>query len=219
MSNKLNAGPHALREALYELSMAQEVPDARLLDEIVRRYPDLGGVLTESAIVLALDALRGRTDEAGSVGDPRTVSPTVRDTMKRFQTRLSTLPKAGLQGRGRKQGGIRTADSPNPFEALDRKDFRALAERLNTNSVFVCKLRDRQIDPDTIPPAFQRRVAEELDVPLELLQAHFAGRQLIHAGQRFKAEGRPVLGARQSFEEAVRNSDLTADQQRALLDI
>jgi hypothetical protein len=216
MSNKLNAGPHALREALYELSTAQEIPDARLLDEIVRRYPDLGSELTEFAIALALDALRER-HTAEPVVDQQAVRQAVSRALKHVQDRLRAQGKTGQTARGR-AADIRAADAPNPFAALDRPGFRALAERLNVSSVFVCKLRDRQIDPSTIPPAFQNRVAAGLDVPLEVVQAHFAARQLLHAGQRFKAEGKPVLGARQSFEEAVKSSDLTLDQQRSLLE-
>jgi hypothetical protein len=222
-----NAGSHALREALYELSMAQEIPDPKILDEIVRRYPQLGDELTDFAIALALDALREPHDqEAEAAVNPAAVSAEVGRAMKRFQERLKAQQGRAGQRPGaaaapppqRRPPDTLAADAPNPFASLDRTGFRALAERLNVNSVFVVKLRDRQIDPGTMPTAFQSRVAEELDVPLELLQAHFAARQSIHAGSRFKADGKPQLGAQQSFEEAVRNSGLTPDQQQALLD-
>ena len=42
MSQTPDASPHALREAFYALSTAQDVPDAKLLDDVVRRYPQFG---------------------------------------------------------------------------------------------------------------------------------------------------------------------------------
>jgi hypothetical protein len=220
MRQKLDAGLHALREALHELSAAQDVPDARLLDEVVRRYPQLGGELTEFAVALALDALRERRALATEpASDPDAVSPAVNRAVRHFKDRLLQAGRAGPPPQARNSPDARVAEPPNPFQALDRSEFRALAERLNANAVFVCKLRDRQIDPDTIPLAFQRRVAQELDMPLEAVQAHFAARQAIQAGQFFKADGKPVVGARQSFEEAVRSSALTETQQKALLEI
>ena len=38
-----------LRDALYELSLARQVPDATLLDEFVRRYPEHAEDLTDFA--------------------------------------------------------------------------------------------------------------------------------------------------------------------------
>ena len=60
MTPILTAGAPPLREAFYALSMAQRIPDAELLDDVVRRYPIYANELTEFAIELALDALRGR---------------------------------------------------------------------------------------------------------------------------------------------------------------
>lgn len=213
------SSPHTLQEAVAELSMAQDVPDARLLDEVVRRYPELGDELTEVAVALALDAQRERHTSEPAI-DPKHLSPAVRRSLQHFQDRLRGL--AGNPQMPRHAARLGTppsasTDPPNPFARLPRSGFRALAERLNANTVFVCKLRDRQIDPDTIPLDFQRRVARELDMPLEALQAHFAARPSMGSGQYFKSDGKPKIGERQSFEEAVRNSDLGEAQQRSLL--
>lgn len=216
------SSPNTLPDALAELSMAQDIPDARLLDEVVRRYPEFGDELTEFAVALALDAQRARHTNEPAL-DPKTISPAVRRSLQHFQDRLGGFPdKIAPQheapGSDRPhRSPVSSADPPNPFQCLDRSGFRALAERLNANAVFVCKLRDRQIDPDTLPLSFQRRVAKELDITLSAIQAHFAARPTLQAGQYFKADGKPHVGARQSFEEAVRSSNLTEAQQRALL--
>lgn len=80
-------GSTHLRDAMYELSMAKPVPDATLLDDVVMRFPEHASVLTEFAIELALDTLRGDAaiDEAEASVDLEKVSPAVSRAMSRFQ--------------------------------------------------------------------------------------------------------------------------------------
>lgn len=220
MNQADHGSSHMLREAFYELSTAQDVPDAKLLDDIVRRYPKFGDELTEFAIATAIDALRGdRAVEAAEAAvDPRVVSPAVNRAMSHFQNCLHAVEggtAAAQAGAHRPMG----ADALNPFQGLERDEYRAVAKRLNANTVFVGKLRDRQIDPITMTYGFQSRVAEELRAPLEIVVAHFAAGQVPEARQRFKAEGKPSTGGQQTFEEAVRSSGLSEDQQRSLLEL
>ena len=218
MNQTLCASPRALREALYVLSTEQDVPDAKLLDDVVRRYPEFGEELTEFAIAVAVDALRGErvVEDAEGAIDPSAVSPAVSRAMSHFQNRLHAATTGAADTRS-SRGDI--ADAPNPFLDLSRNEFRAFATRLNANGVFVGKLRDRQIDPATMTPGFQRRVADELEVPLDVVVAHFAARPTAPAGQFFKAESKPSTGAQQSFEEAVRSSGLNKAQQEFLLEL
>jgi hypothetical protein len=211
MSQPLGASPRALREAFYVLSTAQDVPDAKLLDDVVRRYPQ---------IAIAVDALRGeRAVEAAEASiDPKVVSPAVSRAMSHFQNRLHSLT-AGVAASQRGTAPLKRVDAPNPFSALSREEFRAFAGRLNANGVFIGKLRDRQIEPSTMTLGFQKRVADELGVPLDVVVAHFAAEQVISARQFYKAEGKPSIGVRQTFEEAVRNSGLSETQQRSLVDL
>ena len=218
MSQTLNASPGALREALYVLSTEQDVPDAKLLDDVVRWYPQFGEELTEFAIDIAVDALRGErvVEDAEAAIDPSAVSPAVSRAMSHFQNRLHAVTVGAAEARSTRAD---VADAPNPFSGLPRNEFRTFAARLNANAVFVGKLRDRQIDPATMTPGFQRRVADELKAPLDVVVAHFAARQAAPTGQFFKAEGKPSIGAQQSFEEAVSSSGLSEAQQKILLEL
>ena len=218
MSQTLNASPGALREALYVLSTEQDVPDAKLLDDVVRWYPQFAEELTEFAIDIALDALRGErvVEDAEAAIDPSAVSPAVSRAMSHFQNRLHAVTVGAAEARSTRAD---VADAPNPFSGLPRNEFRAFAARLNANAVFVGKLRDRHIDPATMTPGFQRRVADELKAPLDVVVAHFAARQAAPTGQFFKAEGKPSTGAQQSFEEAVSSSGLSEAQQKILLEV
>ncbi len=218
MNQTLCASPRALREALYVLSTAQDVPDAKLLDDVVRRYPEFGEELTEFAIAIAVDALRGERvveDAEGAIG-PSAISPAVSRAMSHFQNRLHAVTTDSAKARSTRTD---VADAANPFLGLPRNEFRAFAARLNANAVFAGKLRDRQIDPATMTPGFQRRIADELKAPLDVVGAHFAARPTAPARQFFKAEGKPSTGAQQSFEEAVRSSGLNEVQQNSLLEL
>lgn len=217
MSQTLDATPHALREAYYVLSTAQEVPDAKLLDDIVRRCPQFGQELTDFAIAIAVDALRGdRVVEAAEAAiDPIAISPAVSRAMSHFQNRLHAHTTHAPEVKSAHP----FAEAANPFAGLSRSEYRAVAARLNANAVFVGKLRDRQIDPLTMTPGFQAHVAKELTAPLDVVVAHFSARQAAPTGQFFKAEGKPTAGAQQSFEEAVRNSGLSEAQQTFLLEL
>lgn len=218
MNQTLCTSPRALREGQYALSTERDVPDAKLLDEVVRRYPEFGEELTEFAIALAIDALRGERvveDSEGSI-DPNSISPAVSRAMSHFQNRLHSATAGAAEARSTPAD---VADAPNPLSGLSRNEFRALAARLNANNVFVGKLRDRQIDPATMTLGFRRLVADELEVPLDVVKAHFAARPVAPTRQLFKAEGKPSTGARQSFEEAVTSSGLTEAQQKFLLEL
>lgn len=198
-----------LRDVLYALSVAQEVPDAVLVDDFVRRFPNYASEITEFAIELAADAIDEA--DAGKEVAAAGISAEVSRAMSRFENRLHAVRNSP------ERTSMRTTDlaaTENPFAALDRVRFRQLAERLNVTTVFVAKLRDRQIAPSTIPKTFQKKVAQELNVPVELLATHFAAKPGTHVHQFYKAEGKPTEGGQQSFQEAVGTSGLT-DEQRA----
>ena len=206
------------REALYALAMAENMPDAGVLDDIVRQYPQFSHELTEFAVELALDSLV----EGGAVEpavDPTRVSPAVSRAISAFHNRLYALRQASEAAVTEPTPSSEFVE--NPFSDLGRREFRALAKRIGANTVLVAKLRDRQIDPTRIPDGFKRLVSNELEVPVDLLSAHLEASPTATQGSRqfYKADHKPRQGQRQSFAEAVRGSGLTDDQQRRLLSL
>jgi len=207
----------SLRTACYEISMAKEVPDVALLDEVVRRYPQFGSELTEFAILVALDALRDRAEAHNAVpegGD--SVSPAVSRAMSRFHNRLHAegMKAAAAAAKRSTMGGVE-----NPFSGLSRQEFRELAARLDTTTLFLGKLRDREIGPNTLTAGFRQYAAAEMNVPVEILNRHFdAMRGSVGAPATFhKVDGKPSHGECQTFEEAVRSSGMSEQQQRKFL--
>lgn len=208
-----------LLDALYELSLAQDVPDAAMLDKMIARYPEHAEALTAFAVELALDSHFGAPAQASDeiASDPMKISPAVSRAMSRFQNRLHAVKH---EQAGTAQAFSSSVGVANPFLALDRAAFRALADRLHVTTVFVAKLRDRQIDPQTMTDGFRHRVSAELQVPLELVVAHFAARQqATEWKQLYKADEKPQAGPRQTFGDAVKSSGLSEEQQQYLLEL
>lgn len=204
-----------LLDALYELSIAQDVPDAAMLDEIIARYPEHAEALTAFAVELALDSHFAPQVSDEAAIDPMNTSPAVSRAMSRFQNRLHAVKH---EQAGTKRASSSSAAVANPFLALDKNAFRALADRLHATTVFVAKLRDRQIDPQTMTDGFRRHVSAELQVPPELVAAHFnAQQQSIDWKQLYKADEKPHTGPCQTFAEAVKSSGLSEEQQQYLL--
>ena len=212
MTDTLNRSPAPLRDILYEFSIAKEVPDAELLDEFTRRYPEYADALTEFAIEIVQESVN-TAEAAEPVADTATVSPAVSRAMSKFQNALCA----------RQSAAAATAENAvaveNPFAALDRPAFRSLAGDLKVNSVFLCKLRDRQVNPKTMSEGFLRFVAEKMKIGQEVLTAFFAVGAPRLQLQFFKANAKPEAGLQQSFEDAVRSSDLSEEQQTFLLSL
>ena len=209
----LNMNPSKpLRDVLYDFSLAQVVPDADLLDEYAKLYPSYASELTEFAIDIFLDAKRG-TDEAFLAVKKESVSPAVSRAMSAFQVALQ-------ESRGRQESvandGFVKVEVENPFAKLERNEFRALAKSINANAAFLCKLRDCLIDPQTMSQGFLQFLGDKLAVSVVQLEAFFGGKSPRLAGQHFKAEVKPTVGDQQSFEDAVKTSGLTVEQQQFL---
>ena len=206
----------SLRDAMYAMSLAKAVPNAELLDEFARRYPQHADALTEFAIELAIDSLLHQSEEEDVPADADAISAVVSRVMSQFENQLYERRQARA---ATSPARAATASVENPFAVLDRPGFRALASQLDVNSAFLSKLRDRTIEPISIPKAYCRRLAQEMNEDIEAMVAHlYAPQESVAAGrQLYKAEGKPAATARQSFEEAVKTSGLSEKQQHRLL--
>ncbi|MFZ1701034.1 MAG: hypothetical protein WBO10_04020 [Pyrinomonadaceae bacterium] len=200
-----NIEPTSLSDAKYCLALADPMPTADLLDEMVRRFPQHAEELTEFAIDLALDSGDpiGDRMEQGQSEQSLAVSKAI----SRFHNRLYSETKVAETGEA----------ASDIFAAMGREDLRVFAAAINANLLFVMKIRDRQIRENTIPDGFTRLVCGALNVPVDMVAAHYARAPEVRARSYFKAESKPEAGAAQSFEEAVQTSGLTSQQQEFLL--
>ena len=201
----------------------KRVPDAEVLDEVVRQYPQFAEELVDFAVEIVVDSLRtGTADEAESDAGVDHLTPGVSRAISTFHNELYTLKRE--QGQTREEdaspfGGI------NPFAELSRVEMRRVVRGMDANSAFVAKLRDGQILGKTMSVGFKAHVVEVMDevagVPEQVVYGHLAG-ETEAAGaspQFYKATSRPETGRQQTFAEAVQSSGLTAKQQRRLLSL
>ena len=213
MNTKNTENYRPLDEVLYAFAAEERKLNADLLEEYVRAYPEYAQALTKLAVDLALEGPRSSAEPA-TVAEMTTVTPAVSRAMSKFQNRLYELSKPAPTTAAQK------ANVDNPFLSLDKNGFRAVAQQLHANTVFVGKLRDRQIEPSTMTPGFLQAVGTALKAPLDVVIAHLNAGQSMHMTPQFhKSEEKPHVVARQSFADAVRGSGLDEEQQRHLLSL
>lgn len=208
-----------LTEICHEMAMTSVMPDADMLDTYVKQYPQYRAELTDFVVALTLDAL-APYDDAEDV-NPEKVTPAVSRTMSFFQNALYESHEDGnVTPLETKQMAAHTQNVTNPIAGLSKIEFKGFVRRLDVNSVLAAKLRDRQIDPNTMRPAFMKVVAESIPEELDVVAAHLmaAPYQNPAVTQFHKADGKPGLGPQESFEDAVKNSGLTQDQQFRLME-
>jgi hypothetical protein len=205
-----NTEPASLSDAKYHLALSKPSPDAELLDEMVRRFPEHATDLTEFAIALALDAFGDTDDETFEARSVET-SKAISKAMSRFHNRLYAEKNAASSP------AVVGQVEDNPFATMPRAELRAFARNINANLPFVMKLRDRQIRDETMSDGFKHRVTEELKVSLDVVIAHFAAQPEMRMAAHYKSDRKPEVGSKQSFEDAVRGSGLTPEQQEFLL--
>jgi hypothetical protein len=199
-----------LDDAIYALAQIGPDLDATSLDSLVRRYAEHAGTLTELAIELVLDALE---EGQGEVVEPQTpdMIAAVSQAMSHFHNQLYVV-----EAKARAAQAQTLARPQNPFASWGRDELRAFGVRLGANTVFAMKVRDCQIEADTMTLGFKKHVAEAAMAPLELIVAHFAGDSRVAAQTRFKSDQKPEVGKKQTFDEALRTSRLTEQQQAFL---
>jgi hypothetical protein len=217
MTKTMNENRLLLRDVLYEFSLDEREPNAELLDEYVRRHSEYAEALTEFAIELAVDRLRESCESPVNEAEiSQKTSPAVSSAISAFHNRLHELSKEEPA----KSAAAVSPSTLNPFINLNRDSFRALAESIHANTVFLLKVRDRLIEPATIPFRFLERLSEQMNVSIQDLKAHFeAPVNVALAGQLYKSEGKPEAPKRQNFADAVRSSDLDEASQKDLLSL
>lgn len=190
-----------LDDVLHEFSLSADRPTRELLDEFVRLYPDYTRELTEFAAEWAFE-----TRVIGEAEQPPAHDNLVSIATSRFLNRLHQLKKERSE-----------APSQNAIASLSKQDFRALVARMDLSIPFLTKLRDGMIYADTLPPAFCDELGRGLNMPPAAVIASLPRQAEIRSGARFKADGKPTAEEPETFEEAVRSSGLTREQQARLI--
>lgn len=226
MSNAPTPSSVSLSDALYKFSLASHMPDAELLDQFVRRFPQHADALVDFAIEIVMDVLVEHSNDivADDVVEIGKVSPTVSRVLSRFHNCLYQEKKSIVEEEPPSIAEAQSIPRPNlagiknPFSDLSRAHFRNAAQNIGVNSTFMVKLRDRQIEFKTIPSSFHQQVADEIGMPIKDVIAYLEEPEAQSSVRQFyKADGKPEIGLKQTFREAVLSSGLDEDKQRYLL--
>lgn len=206
------------QDAIQELIEANKLPDAELVEGIVRQYPEFASEITEFAVELALDMLVNKDDEQEAPVDLEEVSPMVARAISNFENELF-LRDQELAKEDESSTMAPEVKMIDPFASMDRKSFRAFANAIHASTVFAIKIRDQQITLATIPSRYLEMIADSLSVNLDQVRVYLSRRigRLAPGTQFFKADDKPNHDLQQSFDDAVADSGMTTDQQQFLL--
>lgn len=125
--------------------------------------------------------------------------------------------EAGWQKFRAQLGGAAEAAVESPFAKLTPSAFKSLAARLGINNLLLLRIRDRGIRAASIPGAFMRQLATELDAPLTAVTSFLAGPPCLSPSSAFRSPSKPVAAGQVDFHDAVKTSKLTVEQQNKLL--
>jgi hypothetical protein len=210
-----------LSDVLYWLSLEDAKPTAAIIDEYRSRFPEYTQEITDFALDLAFDALilDAQSPDAETLAGPP--SNLVMKSISDFQ---NARYQAANEQQANSVASVPIAKTAvaiaNPFTSLDSMRFRELTRNLDANTIFVAKLRDRQIMPTTIPRGLTQFVARELNVPTDVVIAHLSAKPAqALSGTYYKAVDKPSPQAQETFEEALRTSGLSPEQQQRLLSL
>lgn len=200
----------SLDDVLHEMALTSEKPNAKVVGEYLRRYPQYAEEISDFAAELAAMAIAADVDDRI---EPSTTgaSPAISRALSHLHNRLYEVKQ--------EQAAREPSGGPDLFAPLDPRQFRALASELGVNAFFLSKVRDRTIEPHTIPHGFRVKMSDAMKVPEPVVAAYLAGQARIPDQMRFLSEQKPEASRRQSFADAVTSSKLTEEQQRHLLSL
>ncbi|MEN3230484.1 hypothetical protein PUR21_23145 [Methylorubrum rhodesianum] len=180
-------------------------PTPRRLEAYAKDHPELRRELTELAVEMVLEPSRALPPADAST------KRTVASAWARFQ--------AGTRSEAERASARSAATLPSVFAGFSGAAFPRLAARLDVTPLFLIKVKDGLIEAAGFPQALLKLISDEVGHEVEVIRANLGRPSAIPRGMMAKSDGKPVAGAKQTFEEAVATSGLTAEQQKRLLDM
>ncbi|WP_199527319.1 hypothetical protein [Pseudoalteromonas sp. bablab_jr004] len=191
--------PESKSEVLQAFAIEDNL-NAETLAMYLKRYPQF----RESLIDLSIELFT--TPSLDEISTEATSSDNAKLAWLKFQSMLSPEDPAAAV----------PSSIDNPLCRLNKQDFRELAAQLGINRLLLSQFRDNAILVSTIPQKFLALLAVRLHVSVEALRQILDAPPIIASGQRFKASGKPSVGKKVSFDDALANSGLSEEQQTVL---
>lgn len=196
----MNTAHRASKDDVLHAFSAESTPNADTLASYLKRYPQYREALIDLSIELFTAP---KFDE---VAAEKVQSDKSKQAWSKFQSLLSPTDPASAT----------PLPVDIPLSKLSDERFRELARELNVNRLLLSRLRDRSIQVVTIPQQFLSVLAQKLTVSVEGLTRALEAPPVVASGLRHKASGKPGVGDKITFEEALTSSALSDAQQAAL---
>lgn len=174
----------------------EPIHDRKTLERYLSEYPEYSEALVDCSIELMLD-----TNQRKSVAD--SMEETVENAWQRFQTIMNVDDNVPV----------------NPFAKINPTSFKSLAKRLDISNLFLIRLRDRAIEPITIPMRFIERIATEMQVTADTISAFFNSSPSLTLNNSLRTSFETKVVTQISFEEAIETSQLTESQKNMLKEL
>ncbi|WP_226507456.1 hypothetical protein [Pseudomonas sp. MWU16-30317] len=183
-------------EVLLAFSV-EEYHDSGTLERYVKSYPQHASALVDCSIEFMLG------DELVENAQVPATDAAINKAWSQVESFLNFSPKQN--------------NFMNPFAQLSSSAFREVARKINVNGLFLGRVRDRGIKASTFPPKFVARLASELGGTVDSMLAYLSSPPNIDSSQSFRSSEKPTASEQISFDDAVETSQLTTNQQDALL--
>ncbi|NOT13846.1 MAG: hypothetical protein HOP23_18825 [Methylococcaceae bacterium] len=168
--------------------------DRKTLERYLSEFPEHSIALVDCSIELMLDSTR-------SNNVVESTEDTVEHAWQRFQAIMSVDDDAPLI---------------NPFAKLNSTAFKSLAKRLDITNLLLVRLRDRAIEPMTIPIRFIQKLAAELELTGDAVLVFLNGSPSMISNHSFRSSVKPMVTNQITFQEAIETSQLTDSQKNSL---
>lgn len=171
----------------------EPIHDHKTLERYLSEYPEYSEVLVDCSIEFRLDI-----DRRKSVADSK--EENVENAWQRFQVAMKVENDVPV----------------NLFAKISPTTFKSLVKRLDISNLFLIRLRDRAIEPITIPKCFIEKIAAEMRVTSDTVSNFLNSTPNLTLNNSFRTSSETKEITQISFQEAIETSQLTESQKNLL---
>lgn len=189
--------PKSLETVLYEFAVESK-HDRATLERYLKKYPDFVEELIDLSFELRITEVESTT-ESISESDPG-------------------LDKAWEEFIGFNPEASQSSAVENVFGKFKGQAFIELAATLKVPRSILTALRDRLVEPTTVPEKFLVRLAKSTDSNVPRLRQYLSMSPALLRSAQFKADRKPSPQGRVSFQELVASTEMTDEERKVLLE-
>lgn len=187
------------RESILYAFALEEDRDQGTLDRYLAQYPELAEELIDLAFELRLAAAQSQAP-----GE--------------FELNADTgMQSAWNEFVGCGQSEAKPARAGTLLSKFRGQAFADLSSRLKVPRSILAALRDRLVEPLSVPEQFLRRFAEAAGATLQEVREYLSHPPLVIETAQFKADKKPSAQGQVTFRQLVENTEMSDELRKELL--